>query len=148
MANNARFGGQLSKAAASTGWKTGNGDKPANCCKAYDFDKVGGRTMKKTIGKTALTLVAAIVMILLVAVLIAIPAYASVDPAQYVTPKQTIMFIAGLFVILALGVPFILLFVGAGLGANDSTTVKIAFALCSGFASIAGGLYGLSGWLW
>ncbi len=104
--------------------------------------------MKKTIGKTALILVVAIAMILLVAVLTVAPAYASVDPAQYVTPKRTIMFIAGLFVILALGVPFILLFVGAGLGANDSTTVKIAFALCSGFASIAGGLYGLSGWLW
>lgn len=33
--------------------------------------------MKKTIGKTALTLVAAIVMILLVAVLMAVPAFAS-----------------------------------------------------------------------
>ena len=33
--------------------------------------------MKKTIGKTALTLVAAIVMILLVAVLMAVPAFAA-----------------------------------------------------------------------
>lgn len=104
--------------------------------------------MKKTIGKTALTLVAAIMMILLVAVLMAVPAYASVDPAQYVTPKQTIMFIAGMLLVLALGSPLIVLFVGAALGADDAASAKIATILSIGFASIAGAFFGLSGWLW
>lgn len=48
--------------------------------------------MKKTIGKTALTLVAAIAMILLVAVLMAAPAYASVDPAQYAATPHVVMY--------------------------------------------------------
>lgn len=94
--------------------------------------------MKKTIGKTALTLVAAIVMILLVAVCLAVPAYASVDPAQYATTQQTGMSIVRLLVILALGSPFIVIFMGAVLGADADSIDRVAGALCVGFAAAAG----------
>ena len=102
--------------------------------------------MKKTMCKTALTLVAAIVMTLLAAVCIAVPAYASVDPAQYVTPKQTTMFIAGLFLNLALGIPFIVLFVGAALEMEDLTRGAAVFFVGSIVAT--GMLLGTKGWLW
>lgn len=101
--------------------------------------------MKKTMCKTALALVAAIAMILLVAVLMAVPAYASVDPAQYATTPQTVMYM-GRILLLIVGVS---VFGTPAAIATDHTELgKFLFFLGLGAACGIGGILGSKGWLW
>lgn len=99
--------------------------------------------MKKTMCKAALTLVAAIAMILLVAVCIAVPAYAS----EGLSPENT-QFGATIGKILLVFAGVTVLGGGVAVATDHPEWAALCRYLAFGLGCAMGVLFGSKGWLW
>lgn len=99
--------------------------------------------MKKTICKMALTLAAAIVMILLVAVLMAVPAYAS----EGLSPQDT-QFGATIGKILLVFAGVTMFGAGVAAATDHPEWVALCRCLALGIGCAMGVLLSSKGWLW